>query len=342
MSDAVRRVEALVGAARAVADAGSVLGRRARRLLVESSGLSPEGVELGLSRCLETKPTSTEIATLVASVRPAPSTHVILPANVFIAAHRAIALALAASPRVQVRPSRREPHLARLLAEAAPGLFEIVPEIRAAPGDHVWAYGGDTSLDAVRTALPAGVELHAQGPGYGVAVIDAAHVSAETATALAADIVPFDQRGCLSPRVALVAGTHGDAERFAELVAAALTDASRRVPLGRLDAAELADARAFRDAHAYAGTPFEAGSGVVIVAPAERWALAPVGRNLVVVPCADPLALLTARAAEITTVGLAVSPELERAVARRLPGARSALLGTLQLPAFDGPADRRA
>jgi hypothetical protein len=341
MSDATERVKVLVRAARAVADAESELGRRSRALLVESTGLSPAGVELALRGCLETSPSADELRTLVASVEPAPRVHVILPSNVFIAAHRAVALALAASPHVEVRASRREPHLARALAEAAPGLFTLVNEVRAEPGDHVWAYGGDATLEAVRRGLPAGVRLHAQGPGYGVAVVDAAHVTAEAATALAADIVPFEQRGCLSPVAALVAGTPSDAERFAELMALALTEAAVRVPPGRLDDAERADARRFRDAHAYAGVVLAAGPGCVAVSAGERLTTAPAGRNLVVTACRDPLATLAPEQPSITAVGIASAPSLRASLVQGLPQARFSPLGAMQKPAFDGPADRR-
>ncbi len=342
MSDATERVKALVRAARAIADDGSDLGKRSRTLLLESTGLSREGIELALEQCLETAPSDAEIAALVASVRPAPRVHVILPANVFIAAHRAIALALAGSAAVSVKPSRREPHFARLLAEAAPGLFELTSELEAAPGDHVWAYGGDTSLTAVRSALPAGAHLHPAGPGYGVAVVDAEHVAPETAAALVADIVPFEQRGCLSPVAALVVGARADAERFAELVATALTQAAERIPPGRLDDAEAADARRFHDAYRYAGVVLRAGPGTVAVSPDERWSAAPAGRNLVVAACADPLASLARARASITAVGTATPPALYASLAAGLPEARTSPLGAMQKPAFDGPADRRS
>lgn len=342
MSDATERVQALVRAACAVADGKSELGKRARALLLDSTGLSHEGIELALEQCLETAPSDAEIAALVASVRPAPRVHVILPANVFIAAHRAIALALAGSSSVSVKPSRREPHFARLLAEAAPGLFELTSEIQAAPGDHVWAYGGDTSLEAVRRALPRGAELHAEGPGYGIAVVDAEHITTATAAALAADIVPFEQRGCLSPIAALVVGTRADAQRFAELVAAALTEAAKQVPLGRFHEAERADARRFHDAYRYAGVVLAAGPGVVAVSPDARWSAAPVGRNLLVAACEDPLASLLPARARITALGLATGPALSASVAASLPEARTSPLGAMQKPPFDGPADRRS
>jgi hypothetical protein len=337
---AVRRVESLVRAARSVADRTSELGRRARPLLVDSTGLSAEGVELALEACLETSPSAAEIDALVRSVPAAPRAHVILPANVFVAAHRAIALALAASARVVVRPSRREPHFASLLAEAAPDLFSLTSTLRAAPGDHVWAYGGDLSLGAIRASLSAGVHLHAQGPGYGAAVVDAARVTAETAQALAADIVPFDQRGCLSPRFALVEGTPADAARFAQLVASALEDAARRIPRGRLPATELADARSFRDASTYSGVLIPAGPGFVAVTQG-RAPLAPVGRHLVVTSCDDSVALLRPRLAELTAIGCALTEDRRAVFERTFTSARVSPMGSMQRPSFDGPVDRR-
>ncbi|HEY3233680.1 MAG TPA: hypothetical protein VGJ84_03120, partial [Polyangiaceae bacterium] len=119
------RIRRLVEAARKIADPRDPLGIRARELLPESTGLSRQGVEWALTRCLETRPTEKELRQLSASVPTAPRAHVILSANVFVAAHRAIALALAASPRVCVRTSRREPQFARLLCQASDGLFEI-------------------------------------------------------------------------------------------------------------------------------------------------------------------------------------------------------------------------
>ncbi len=338
---AERRVQTLVAAARAVADGASNLGRRARQALVESTGLHPNGVELALAECLETAPSAEEVGALVASGRPCPRIHLILPSNVFIAAHRSLALALAASADVRVRPSRREPHFARFLAEAAPGLFTIVDDVRPEAGDEVWAYGAEASLTAIRSELPRGVALHAHGPGTGVAVVEASHVSVETAAALVADIVPFDQRGCLSPRAALVVGSRADAAHFAEFVAQALTVAARHIPLGRLSGAELADARGFRDARRYAGSCFEAGASTVAVDDG-RLAFAPSGRQLVVTACADPLALLEPRAAELTAFGVAGAGGLVLSLEKAFPGARRSVLGRMQRPPFDGPADRRA
>jgi Acyl-CoA reductase (LuxC) len=342
MTDGHARVRALVAAAARIADPSDDLGRRARRELVLSTGLSSENVEWALVHALETAPTSAELDALCGSVTAAPAVHVVLPANVFVAAHRALALALAASERVSVRPSRREPGFARLLGEAAPGLFELVSEIAPERGDHVWAYGGDRSLTAVRAGLPGGVVLHAQGPGFGLALLDADAVTAEAATALAEDVTAFDQRGCLSPRAAVVLGSPADANECAALVATALGERAREIPLGRLDASELADITRFRAAAVYAGTLLPAGPGGVLVTARVEFELAPTGRHLTVAAAPSLAAMVGALdPTRITAVGVAGPTDLTRAVEVALPSARVSPLGRMQRPAFDGPADRR-
>src|SRR5215208_71031 len=122
------RVKSLVEAARTIADPASSLGKIARERLPPATGLSPEGVEFALLRSLETDATPAEIATLCAGISAAPRAHVLLSANVFVGALRAIALALAASARVSVRCSRREAVMAELL-QRAHSRFEIVDEL---------------------------------------------------------------------------------------------------------------------------------------------------------------------------------------------------------------------
>jgi hypothetical protein len=336
------RVERLLRAARALADPAHPLGRAARTELPASTRLSPEGVALALTECLEIAPTDDELAALLRSVRPAERALVLLPANVFVAAHRAIALALASSETVLVRPSRREPRFVELLARAEPGLFRIVSELAAEAGDAVWAYGGEETLASVRSRLPANVELRAQGPGYGVAVVARTNIEDATALSLARDIVPFDQRGCLSPRVALVVGDADDGRRFARLVATALADLEARVPVGALDAAERADSARFRDTTSFAGTAFPAGSGTVAFLPGSGRLLAPSGRNLVVLAVEDPLTWLAPLAPDITALGLALPENEQRRLTGALPEARSSALGAMQRPRLDGPADRRS
>jgi acyl-CoA reductase-like NAD-dependent aldehyde dehydrogenase len=335
------RVERLLRAAGALSDPGDPLGKRARAELPATTRLSPEGVALALAECLETQPTEAELEALLASVRPARRTLVLLPANVFVAAHRALALALASSDTVLVRPSRREPLFVELLAHSAPGLFDVVTELAPEPGDALWAYGGEETLAGVRSRLPEGVELHAQGPGHGVAVVGRESIGEATALSLARDIVPFDQRGCLSPRVLLVTAGPEDARRFAALLAKALAGLELEVPLGTLDAEERADAARFRDTAIYAGSPFPAGAGTVVVLSGAGRLLAPSGRNLSVLAVDDPLAWLAPVAADITALGLALPEQERQRLAKALPRARTSSLGAMQRPRFDGPADRR-
>ena len=115
------RVWAVVEAARRVAVERAIVPR-----LVASTGLSREGVELALVRHLEVAPTDADVAQLVACTPEAAAVAVILSANVFVGALRAIAIACAASASVVVRPSRRD----SVFAEA---LVAMLPEIMLAP-----------------------------------------------------------------------------------------------------------------------------------------------------------------------------------------------------------------
>ncbi len=108
------RVERVVAAGRRAADDADPLGREAREALLASSGLSAEGVALALGAHLETHPAPEHLAALLASAGRAPGCHVVLAANVCTAALRALAVAVATAPRVSVRPSRRDPSLARM------------------------------------------------------------------------------------------------------------------------------------------------------------------------------------------------------------------------------------
>lgn len=344
MDAAVRaRLQELLRAARRLADAFDPLGREARARLTQSSGLSRENVEWALCNALETSPSEAELDALAASVQQTPRSHVLLSANVFVAAHRAIALALAASPEVYVRPSRREPEMTELLALAAPSLFERVAELAPSAGDQLFAYGRAETLEQIASSLPRGVELSMHGPGFGVVVVNEPLADAASfANALSVDVSAFDQRGCLSPRVVVFEGARARALEFAELLASALARRQREVPLGELSEPERAEIARYRDTLLYAGDLFVAGDGYVGVAgPAAPLELAPVGRNVHVLAADDALAELEPVAHAITTFSYA-GPEARRArLTSALPNARAAEIGRMQTPRFDGPVDRR-
>lgn len=345
LSARLARVERLVEAARRVADPSDVLGRSAREALPGATGLSREGVEFALTRCLETRPTWSELRRLCEAAPPAPRVHVLLSANVFVAAHRAIALALASSPRVEVRASRREPAMARLLCDGSRGAFRLVEELTPSPGDHVWAYGTDRTLERVRGELPAGAVLHAHGAGLGVALIDTDEGTSKLALAarlLAEDVIAFDQRGCLSPRVALVTGSEPAARAFAESLAKELARLEHDVPRGELTSEELAEQTRYRDAMLYARQLTPAGKGSVgLDLEGGPLAVPPVGRNVQVMRVADPAGALAPLGSRVTCVGIFGAAWPAERVAAFLPRARVAPLGKMQRPPLDGPVDLR-
>ena len=341
MSTAPRaRVVRLIEAARRIADPNDALGRRARELLPKSTGLSPEGVDLALARCLEVDPSDDELDQLCAGVTEAPHAHVLLSSNVFVAAHRAIAIGLAQSARVSVRASRREPELARLLHEGSNGAFRLVDELTPSPGDHVWAYGNDETLAKLRGELPAGVVYHPHGHGFGIAIVET--VGEHTAAGLADDTALFDQRGCLSPRVALFVGEAEPARDFAQALARELARVGHDVPRGEIDADEASDIVRYRDTMLYAAELLHAGKGYVgLDVAGEHLLVPPVGRNLHIVRTADPESALRALGTQIAAIGISASPALTARVRELLPGARISDIGQMQRPPFDGPVDLR-
>ena len=338
------RLEPLFESARSLRDASSERGRAARERLRRSSGLSPEGVDFALQRCLESAPPEAEIAALIRATPKATRAHVLLSANVFVAAHRAIALGLAASGSVHVRASRREPEMAELLLEGAPGAFTLVPELAPQSGDHLWAYGSDETLKELKQTLPLGVVLHRHGTGFSIAVIGG-QPPTETLSALlgalAEDVALFDQRGCLSPRVLLVDSGPEFAHEVALELAAELTKLEERVPRGRLDATELADITTFCDSASYFGDVYAAGLGFVSSAESSAWLMPPAGRNLQVLPTRNVAASIAKLSHLVTSCAYAGDAELRLSLQTALPGARFCRFGELQAPPFDGPVDRR-
>ncbi len=359
------RIESLVAIARRIADPGDPLGRRARRALVREAGLSPEGIDLALRDHLETHPTPTEIDTLLARATPSRRCHVILSANVCTAALRAIACALATAPHVSIRPSRRAPTLATLLtdtlADPTVTLNAAHPregeEVAADPlhsssraggashdfeknddfvtrlgaGDALHLYGSDETIAAITARVSPSVAVAAHGTGVGVAIVAADHDAA--AGAVADDLVAFDGRGCLSPRVILVAR---DPLGFAAKLHDALTARGARVPRGVLTPSERAELTRYRDTLRAVGHHFEGAHHAVAVDPAPvAIALPPAHRAAIVLPAdAHPLV----DPALVVAVG---SDQLPHPIAQRFGRARASALGRMQKPPLDGPVDLR-
>ncbi len=301
--------------------------------LVRTTGLSPEGVELGFTRHLESA-----IADLDGLLARTPTTtvvHVVLSANVFVAPLRALVLALAAAPRVVVCPSRREPVFVRALAQygAPVEIAETLPAIDAIDEGELHVYGRDSTIAAVR--LASRVPVRAHGSGMGVALVSPSADVDRAANALASDVVAFDQRGCLSPRLVFVERRW--ARPFAEAFHVALGAWEREVPRGELLADERVDVRRFIETLAFAGAVWEGTAHVVGLA--DQVLLGPPGRHMVVVAHdGDPTWLLSPLARAVVTVG---ADNLDYARRFAPSHARVALLGQMQCPPLDGPVDGR-
>lgn len=351
------RVLSVVAAGRRVADPEDALGQEARERLPAASGLSAEGVELALRRHLEGSIAPEELRALRARAGSAARCHVVLSANVCTAALRAIAFAAATAPALFVKPSRRDPVVAELLARAlagseafgaAGGSIALVPAISPAPGDEVHVYGGDATIDAIRGALPEGVALRAHGTGFGVAIAEAGADLEELARGLEGAVVPFDQRGCLSPRVLLVEGGADRALEVAEVAARCLEGAEVRVPRGALDGEARAEIARYVATAAAVGAAFE-GPGYAVGADVDPRGLVlpPAARvvHVVKVDAAAAVRLLAPWREKVTTVGTVsgrTDGEVSLAVRRALPeGVRFVRLADMQRPPLDGPVDLR-
>jgi acyl-CoA reductase-like NAD-dependent aldehyde dehydrogenase len=338
----IEDVRSLQAAARAVVEQRATLVPA----IVESTGLSSEGVAFALARCLELEATEADLEALVERAGDAARVSVVLSANVFVGAFRALAIARAASMEVVVRPSRRDPAFARALVEAAVAAgdrclrLDESLEIASIDAGEIHVYGRDDTIADVQKH--AKVRVRGHGSGMGVAWISEGADLASAARGLAEDVAVFDQRGCLSPRIALVQGDEARAAELADRLHAELDRLEEAVPRGDVPADERAAAARYVATMTYACR--------VLVGSAHAIGIAPPGAPLVLPPpyrhvhlaaCAsveDAARLLQPLARGIVTVGTD-APGAARAL---VPSwARLAALGRMQRPPLDGPVDLR-
>lgn len=323
--------------------AGRLVARRAAIIpaIAEATGLSPEGVELALTKHLETEATDDELAKLEA--RAAKTTHVtvILSANVFVGALRAIAVARAAAPVVVVRPSRRDPTFARMLvAEAADPAITLVDDLDVASvaGGEIHVYGRDDTIADVRARANPRVVVRGHGSGLGVAYV----TDVAQAKPLAEDVVVFDQRGCLSPRFALVEGGEARALELAEALHAELEVFDTNIPRGQVPGDERAAIGSYAATMTYASRMLVGKTHGIGVAPhGAPLLLPPPYRHVHVAPVrdvAEAAKLLAPLAKGISIIG-AEDDALAEALGIRV---RTAPIGRMQRPPLDGPVDLRA
>lgn len=353
-SERARRVLAVLAAAARIADPRDPLGQEARQVLPDTTGLSAANVELGLRRHLETHVGAADLERLLSRAGSAPRVHVLLSANVFVGAVRAVALAVAAAPAVWVRASRREavmPELLhRALMEAGEPLFNLVDELAPSPGDDVHVYGRDETVAAVRASSPPSVRVRPHGAGFGIALINGSGAGdAAVAVSLSWDVVAFDQRGCLSPRIVFVEGPERTARDFASALARELDQRNQTVPRGLRSEGERQAGTLYLRTLQAIGEAEVGGSFVVGFERARRAILLPPpGRHVHIVPvdASEPLErLLRPWASGVTSVGYANRTAERSSLAKTLriltPGARWSPVGSMQAPPLDGPVDLR-
>jgi hypothetical protein len=350
-----RRVECVLGAANRLLAPGPARAQLVAELR-QTTGLSTEGVARALDRHAERSASEHELALLLGRTRrpnSPPTCHVLLSANVCTGSIRALCLAVAVAPHVRVRPSRRDPALAVALAAElsrdrhfarASGTVELVGELVVAPEDELHAYGRDDTIAAVRTL---GCRVWAFGSGYGIAVVEEGIDLAAAANAIVSDVVAFDQRGCLSPRVVLCGGDAERASQVATILQEHLARAASEVPMGTLAAAERAEvARWLTTAAALGGAPPRLDEVLRVGAACsaedhDAIAPPPPARCLHVVGCGSGMGERTSAVVAKATILGGGGGAVFNAARALAPRARVAALGRMQTPPLDGPVDLR-
>ena len=316
--------------------------------VVDSTGLSPEGVELGLTKHVEVEASDAELALLVERAGDLPRVAVVLSANVFVGALRAIALARAASDDVVVRPSRRDPAFARALVDAARALGDARVrideglDVASIEDGEIHVYGRDETIAEMRSRARPAARVRGHGSGMGVAWISERADLEKAARGLADDVVVFDQRGCLSPRIVLVHGDEARAASFGDALHGELERLDVAVPRGAVPADERAAAGRYVATMTYACRVLVGAQHAIGIAPpGAPLVLPPPYRHVHVAACGsleDAKKALAPLAKGIVTLG---TDDAASAGVLAPAWARIAALGRMQRPPLDGPVDLR-
>jgi len=255
-----------------------------------------------------------------------------------------------------------EPKLASCLeiAEWAGG-SEALETPLFAEAECVTATGSDATLAAIRPRLPSRVRFvgygHRVSFGYVSAEALARFELKKTLQHAAADVVAWNQLGCLSPHLFYI--EHGGtvaAEKFAEMLAQELADLESTEPRGPLavgDAANIASKRDFYAVRAAGSNDTrlwqsEASTAWTVVYEADpQFQLSCLNRFVYVKPAADLTEAL--RHAEsvrglVSTVGIAASGEKAQQLALQLARwgvTRVCPLGRMQNPPLTWRHDGR-
>ena len=257
-----------------------------------------------------------------------------------------------------------EPKLAACMEIAAwPGGSAELEAALFTQCDAVTATGSDESIAAVRRALPARMRFAGYGHqvsfGYVTREAFAGWRGKKIVAAAAADVVAWDQLGCLSPHVFYVEDSGvGYALQFAEQLAAELARREEAEPRGKIsteDAAHIAARRAIyevRAAHSPETTRHWCSPGstawTVVYEADARFALSCLNRFIYVKPVLDVAEALRGADAvrdHTSTVGLAAQEHELEGLAKqfaRWGATRLCPLGQMQNPPLAWRHDGRA
>ena len=216
--------------------------------------------------------------------------------------------------------------------------------------DVVLAYGGNTSLAALRAQVPVTTRFLPHGHKLSATLVSAAaldvHTASHTAHQAALDVVRFEQQGCYSPQVVYVArGGRISPKEFSELMAQELAALQHKYPRRGLSLEESAGVSTWRQTQEFASEP----SAYVLGDAAAPWAVAYVDSASQLAPSAlnrtlkvmavdhvrDAVPHLAAQRRFVQTLGLAVSPEELQLLAEPLALAgvtRLCALGSMTSP----------
>lgn len=281
------------------------------------TGLSPAGAGAAWNAALEALSDEALERAAEAPGVPWSSATFIAARTVFTAPIEWLALLLGHGTAVRWKSAAGARVSAQAIAAAAEDLPLTLQQDRSLSGEVIFAMGSDPTIAEIQASLPANTTFFGFGSRYSAAWIEGAW------DAIAEDAAFYDGRGCFSPGVVF-----SSAPDAAEQLAAAMTSAQNRLPVGEISDAEHAAIRARRALAKVTGKVFEGEGWSVHQLPAERWTPAALPRSIALVSCApDELPQLLRRFPGLSTLGT------ERTIA--FAGIRQCLPGQMQKPAVN-------
>jgi acyl-CoA reductase-like NAD-dependent aldehyde dehydrogenase len=357
------RAAAIASAARMLLQEDSELGAQLRTALLDATRLSRQAIEYGLRTTLTLFEPDNLLALYSSrnGERHPTAVVTVLAGNVFSAAARPLLLPLLCGVPVLAKAASADDVLPRFLERA---LHRIEPALGNAckvvcfareqsglerallePAEVVAVYGSDETVAELGRHIAPSTLLIGHGHGLGAIYIARDALKSECcarglAARVAIDVAAYDQRGCLSPHVALMeSGGVMTARAFAQLVSECLRAAAEELPRGQLDATSAARELQWRGVAAAIGELQHGNGWAVSYEASGLLRPSPGFRNLALYDCddiADARARLGQLGAHLKALGVggcAARKQLTSLAPYVCP------VGTMQAPPLDVPLD---